>query len=96
MINQDSLKSSINEYLTRHSVLSLATCHEGRPWSTDLLYASDELCRLYFVSAVTTRHSKHIAANPRVSVSISRQCTDWKEIRGLQLDGSAAVTVHRR
>jgi len=91
VINQDSLKSSISGYLARHSVLSLATCHDGQPWSTDLFYASDELCQLYFVSAVTTWHCKHIAANPRVSVSISRQCTDWKEIRGLQLDGIAGV-----
>ena len=91
MTDQESLKSSISRYLARHTTLSLATCHEGKPWSTDLFYASDDSCQLYFVSSVTTRHSKHIAANPRVSVSISRQCADWKDIRGLQLDGVASV-----
>jgi len=91
MTSQEVLKPSISRYLARHTTLSLATCYDGRPWSTDLFYASDEGCQLYFVSSVTTLHSKHIAANPRVSVSISRQCSDWKEIKGLQLDGVASV-----
>ncbi|MFC1689857.1 pyridoxamine 5'-phosphate oxidase family protein [Pseudomonadota bacterium] len=83
MTSRESPKPSINRNLVRHTTLSLATCHDGRPWSTDLFYASDDDCRLYFISSVTTRHSKYIAANPRVSVSISRQCDDWKDIRGL-------------
>ena len=91
MTSRESLKSSINRYLVRHTTLSLATCHDGRPWSTDLFYASDDSCRLYFVSSITTLHCQHIAANPRVSVSISKQCSDWTEIKGLQLDGVAGV-----
>jgi uncharacterized protein YhbP (UPF0306 family) len=91
MTDRKSLISSICRYLVRHTTLSLATCHEGRPWSTDLFYASDDDCRLYFVSSVTTWHCQHIAANPRVSVSISRQCVGWKDIKGLQLDGVAGV-----
>ena len=91
MTDQESLKSSIGRYLARHTTLSLATCHDGRPWSTDLFYTSDDSCQLYFVSSTTTLHCQHIAANPRVSVSISRQCSDWKEIKGLQLDGVAGV-----
>ena len=91
MTSRESLESSINRYLVRHTTLSLATCHDGRPWSTDLFYASDDSCQLYFVSSITTLHCQHIAANPRVSVSISRQCSDWTEIKGLQLDGVAGV-----
>ena len=91
MTSRESLKPSINRYLVRHTTLSLATCHDGRPWSTDLFYASDDSCQLYFVSSITTLHCQHIAANPRVSVSISRQCSDWTEIKGLQLDGVAGV-----
>jgi uncharacterized protein YhbP (UPF0306 family) len=56
-----------------------------------LFYASDDSCQLYFVSSVTTRHCQHIAVNPQVSVSISGECADWKEIKGLQLDGVAGV-----
>jgi len=91
MTDRKSLKSSICRYLVRHTTLSLATCHDGRPWSTDLFYASDDSCQLYFVSSITTLHCQHIAANSRVSVSISRQCAGWKDIKGLQLDGVASV-----
>jgi uncharacterized protein YhbP (UPF0306 family) len=91
MTDQKSLKASISRYLVRHTTMSLATCHDGRPWSTDLFYASDDSCQLYFVSSVTTWHCQHIAANPRVSVSISRECSDWKEIKGVQLVGVASV-----
>jgi hypothetical protein len=91
MIDQEPLKASINRYLARHTTLSLATCHQGKPWSTDLFYASDDDCRLYFVSSVTTWHCQHIAANPRVSASISEECADWKEIKGIQLVGVVGV-----
>jgi len=89
--DQVSLKSSICQYLTRHTTLSLATCHDNRAWSTDLFYASDDSCRLYFVSSGTTRHCQHIADNPQVSASISGEFADWGAIKGLQLDGVASV-----
>ena len=91
MTDQESIKSSICRYLVRHTTLSLATSHDNQPWSTDLFYASDEDCRLYFVSSVTTRHCQHIAANPHVSVSISGEVDGWGEIKGLQFDGVAGV-----
>jgi hypothetical protein len=91
MTDQESIKSSICRYLERHTTLSLATCHNSQPWSTDLFYANDEDCRLFFVSSVTTRHCQHIAVNPQVSVSISGEVADWVEIKGLQLDGMAGV-----
>jgi uncharacterized protein YhbP (UPF0306 family) len=91
MIDPDSSKALICRYLEQHTTLSLATCHDNQPWATDLFYASDASCQLYFVSSVTTRHCQHIAANPQVSVSISEQVAGWKEIKGLQLDGVATV-----
>ena len=71
--------------------MSLATCYDNQAWSTDLFYASDDSCQLYFVSSGTTRHCQHIAGNPQVSASISGELADWGEIKGLQLDGVAGV-----
>lgn len=88
---ETSLKLSICRFLMRHSTLSLATCNGSQPWSTDLFYASDDSCQLYFVSGASTRHSQNIEGNPHVSVTISEQCTDWREITGLQLEGEASV-----
>jgi uncharacterized protein YhbP (UPF0306 family) len=89
--DQASLKSSICRYLMRHTTLSLATCNDSQAWSTDLFYASDDSCQLYFVSSGTTRHCQHIADNPQVSLSISGDYADWGAIIGLQLDGVASV-----
>ena len=91
MTDQESMKSLICRYLEQHTTLSLATCHNRQPWATDLFYASDDSCRLYFVSSSKTRHCQHIAANPQVSVSISGNVSGWEEIKGLQLDGVAVV-----
>jgi uncharacterized protein YhbP (UPF0306 family) len=91
MTDQDSLKSSICRYLAGHTTLSLATCHNSQPWATDLFYASDDDCRLYFVSSGKTLHCKHIAANPHVSASISGEVDAWENIKGLQLDGVVDV-----
>jgi len=95
MPDQASLKSSICRYLMRHTTLSLATCHNNQAWSTDLFYASDDSCRLFFVSSDSTRHCQHITDNPQVSVSISGEYTDWTTIKGLQLDGVASLVPER-
>ena len=89
--DQKSVRSSIRRYLMRHTTLSLATCYGSQVWSTDLFYASDDSCQLYFVSDGTTRHCQYIAGNPQVSASISGEFSDWGEIKGLQLDGVAGI-----
>jgi uncharacterized protein YhbP (UPF0306 family) len=93
MNDKDLLKSEICLYLSKHTTLSLATCYDNRPWATDLFYASDDRCQLYFVSGASTRHSQNIEGNPQVSATISRQCDDWRDIKGLQLDGVARVVA---
>jgi uncharacterized protein YhbP (UPF0306 family) len=90
MTDQEFIKSLICRYLAGNTTLSLATCHNNQPWATDLFYASDDDCRLYFVSSGKTLHCQHIAVNPHVSVAISGEVNSWEEIKGLQLDGVAA------
>lgn len=85
-----ALRYRIVEYLERHSTLSLATCQGGQPWVANLFYASDESLRLFFLSSGSSLHCRHIAASPRVSVSISGQYDDWASIKGLQLAGTAS------
>ena len=91
MADPKSLRFSICQYLKRHTTMSLATCCDNQPWSTDLFYVSDKNCCLYFVSSPTTRHCQYIAANPQVSVSVSGEVSDWVEIKGLQLDGVSTI-----
>ncbi|MCG3170617.1 MAG: hypothetical protein CALGDGBN_02184 [Pseudomonadales bacterium] len=81
----------LRAYLQARTTLTLATCSGGRPWACSLFYACDRDCRLYFVSDAGTLHSRHIAENPQVAVTVSGQALDWLDIDGVQLVATAAL-----
>ncbi|MCC6657270.1 MAG: pyridoxamine 5'-phosphate oxidase family protein [Rhodocyclaceae bacterium] len=86
------LRSRVLAFLAEHHVMTLATAGEDGPWAAAVFYAHDD-CRLYFLSAPTTRHARHIDANPRVAATIQRDYDDWPGIRGLQLSGTVRVVA---
>ena len=86
------LRSRVLALLAEHHVMTLATSGADGPWAAAVFYAHDDL-RLYFLSAPTTRHARHIDANPRVAATIQRDYDDWPGIRGLQLSGTVRVVA---
>jgi uncharacterized protein YhbP (UPF0306 family) len=85
----DDLKQQILAYLANHNTMTLATCAGDSPWAATVFYASDDL-RLYFFSSPESRHSQNLAVNPRVAVTVQEDYKDWREIKGIQLEGKAA------
>ena len=75
-------------YLRAHHVMTLATQGSAGPWAAAVFYASDGFT-LYFLSAPSTRHCTAIAATARVAATIQEDYTDWPQIRGIQLEGTA-------
>lgn len=73
-------------YLANHNVVTLATVGEAGVWAAAVYYVNDETT-LYFLSAPHTRHSRNIAANPRVAATIQEDYGDWESIKGIQLEG---------
>jgi hypothetical protein len=73
-------------YLAAHNVMSLATHGPEGPWSAAVFYASEGFT-LYFVSAASTRHGKNLEADPRVAATIQEDYSDWRAIKGLQIEG---------
>jgi hypothetical protein len=70
------------------SVMTLATAGlNGEPHAADVYFAADDAMNLYFFSDPLSQHSLDIARNPRAAATIHPDCSDWKEIRGLQLRG---------
>jgi uncharacterized protein YhbP (UPF0306 family) len=61
------------------------------PHAATVFYAADDHFRLVFLSKGSSTHGSHIGAGSRVAVTVSGQFDDWREIRGLQLWGSAAA-----
>jgi len=86
----DGLKQQILGYMQAHHTMTLATTFGDVPWAATVFYASDDL-RLYFFSAPDSRHCQNLAANARVAVTIQEDYHDWRQIKGIQLEG--AVTV---
>jgi len=83
------LRSRIEAFLEAHHVMSLATSGPEGPWSAAVFYASDGLT-LYFISAPGSRHSRDIEASGRAAATIQRDIGNWREVRGIQLEGEAA------
>lgn len=83
----DDLKRQILDYLQAHNTMTLATCAGDVPWAATVFYASEDL-RLYFFSAPDSRHCQNLAANSRVAVTIQEDYHDWRQIKGIQLEGN--------
>ena len=81
------LRERVLALLSEHHVTTLSSVGSDGPWAAAVFYAHDGL-KLYFLSAPTSRHAQHLAADPRVAATIQRDYDDWPGIRGLQLKGT--------
>ena len=75
------------DYLGRHCVTTLATHGPEGPWAAAVFYANDGF-NLYFVSSPASRHGRNLAAHARVAATVHEDYHDWREIKGIQLEGS--------
>ncbi len=85
------VRQAIRQLLESHNTLTLATTDGESPWATAVFFASDAELNLYFVSDRRTQHGRNLADNGRVAGAVSADCTTWREIRGLQLQGQVTV-----
>lgn len=82
------LRTKVLDYLKAHHSLTVASCGAEGVWGAAVFYVNDGF-RLYFLSAPTTRHSRNIARDARVAVTIQDDCADWRQIKGIQAEGQA-------
>jgi len=80
------LQQRVRDYLAAHHVATLATMGSDGPWAAAVFYVSDGYT-LYFLSSPSTRHCTNLKRDPRVAVTIQDDCSGWKEIKGIQLEG---------
>lgn len=84
-----SLQTEIEAFLTMHHTITLSTVADnGEAHATSLLYAPEGLS-IFWTSDPDTRHSRHIAARPKVEATIAPDYRDFRAIRGLQIEGEA-------
>lgn len=73
-------------YLAGHHVMTLATQGAEGPWAAAVFYAHDGF-DLYFLSSPGTRHCRNAAADAAAAATVQEDYADWREIRGVQLEG---------
>lgn len=73
-------------HLQRHHVMTLATTGAHGVWAAALFYVNDGMT-LYFLSSPASRHCTNLTQSERVAVTIQSDCTDWREIKGVQAEG---------
>ncbi|MDR2240540.1 MAG: pyridoxamine 5'-phosphate oxidase family protein [Zoogloeaceae bacterium] len=91
-----TLRQRVLDFLGAHHVMTLSTTGADGPWAAAVFYVFEETApaaRLYFLSSPTSRHARHLAADPRAAVTIQRDYDNWPGIRGLQLAGQARVVA---
>jgi len=85
-----SISDEVRALLGRENTLVLATTlDDGTPAATPLFYYFDGEAALYWLSSPESRHSRNLAARPRVAVAVYAAVRDWREIRGVQMEGVA-------
>lgn len=82
----DDLKQRVVDYLRSHNTMTLATTAADLPWAATVFFASDDF-KLYFFSAPESRHCQNLANNARVAVTVQEDYKDWRQIKGIQLEG---------
>ena len=85
-----TLDERVAAFLDAWHVMSLATCGAEGPHAASLFYVRDGMS-LAWVSDPASRHSRDLAAEPRVAATVAPDYTDYAAIRGVQISGTAAA-----
>ncbi len=72
--------------------MTVATAKDESPWAASVFYANDGFT-LYFLSDPESRHSKDIAENHVVAITVNEDYHDWRKIKGIQMEGKAELVV---
>ncbi len=89
---KETIKEAVLQYLRGHYTMTIATASDSAPWAAAVFYASDDFS-LYYLSDPASRHSQDIAANPQVAITVNEDYHDWRQIKGLQMAGTAGLVA---
>ncbi|MDN0076119.1 pyridoxamine 5'-phosphate oxidase family protein [Crenobacter sp. SG2303] len=85
----DAARQRVLDVMNSHNLCTIATVRaDGYPQATTVAYVNDDLT-LYLCCDVHAQKLRNIRLNNKVSLTINRYYTDWREIRGLSLGGLA-------
>jgi uncharacterized protein YhbP (UPF0306 family) len=84
----------VRSLLASQTTLALGTADESSiPRSTPLFYLADDALCLYWFSSRSSLHSRNLSCNPQASVAVFCRVERWRQIQGVQMQGSVAIVA---
>ncbi len=88
-----TVEECVREYLKTNNVIQLATAKDGQPWLCNIHFYADDDLSIYWRSTTERRHSKEIAANPKVAavIKVHENTPEEDYIIGMTVEGVAEL-----
>jgi uncharacterized protein YhbP (UPF0306 family) len=86
-MTRQELERILIEFMDSFTTMNLACSHGETPWGAAVYYAREGFDLIFF-SSPTSRHSTAFSENPRAAATIHGDYKGWKEIKGLQMEGT--------
>ena len=88
----EQFDAAVASLATSVTAMTFATSAGVRPWAADVYFAMAGY-DFVFVSSPGSRHCQNLLANPYCAATVHAPAASWREIKGLQMEGTAeAVT----
>jgi hypothetical protein len=84
----DQFDAAVNSLSSSVPAMTLATSADGHPWAADVYFAATGY-EFVFFSSPASRHSQNLLANPSCAATVHPSAASWREIKGLQMEGTA-------
>ena len=89
-MNADDSGERAAAILASCSTMTLATNGPDGPWAADVFFASASAGEHFFISSPNSRHARNLLAGANIAATVHPDPgSDWRAIRGLQLEGQA-------
>ncbi len=86
----EAFEQAVRRLFTDIPAMTLAVCVKNVPWAADVYFAqAGDGFGLVFFSSPRSRHCRTLAENPACAATIHAAAASFKEIRGLQMEGTA-------
>lgn len=85
-------KQELTQYLNDHCKLVLATAGPAGTLAHTVEYVADGTT-VYFMTHGQSRKVQNITADPAVGYTVDEDYEDWSAIKGIQMQGKAAVVT---
>lgn len=87
--SDEMLNSSIYNILNSNTLLSMASVNDNKSWINTAFFCFNNYLDIFFLTEIESQHSKNLAGNNSVAVSIFDSNQQWGpgKLKGLQLFG---------